>query len=321
MPAALTYPGVYVEEIPSGVRTITGVATSITAFIGRAERGPVNQAVTINSFGDFEREFGGLWASSSLGFAVSDFFLNGGSQAIIVRLFDAGADAAKGKPAPLTVGSLKFVAADPGQWGVYLRVSVDLPVPGSSTSAVAANLGVAVADLFNVTVVDTSTGKSERFLSVTVKNSARRVDNVLAAGSSLIAYDGVPDSTIVLAAGKDALSVPEAALAAAQQTLVTDQNAGASAATIATDKAAVTAAKTAADTAVTSHLANTTDGASLKVSDFLTATGQTDKTGLYALEHADLFNILCIPPYLDSADVDVNLVSAAAAYCNSVARC
>ena len=40
MPVTPTYPGVYIEEIPSGVRTITGVATSITAFIGRARRGP-----------------------------------------------------------------------------------------------------------------------------------------------------------------------------------------------------------------------------------------------------------------------------------------
>ncbi len=66
MPSALTYPGVYVEEIPSGVRTITGVATSITAFIGRAKRGPVDEATTINNFGDFERVFGGLWVESSL---------------------------------------------------------------------------------------------------------------------------------------------------------------------------------------------------------------------------------------------------------------
>src|SRR6266480_7783888 len=87
MPVNPTYPGVYVEEIPSGVRTITGVATSITAFIGRALRGPVNQAVTINSFGDFEKQFGGLWVGSPLGFAVRDFFLNGGSPAIIVRLY------------------------------------------------------------------------------------------------------------------------------------------------------------------------------------------------------------------------------------------
>jgi len=87
MPVTPTYPGVYVTEIPSGVRTITGVATSITAFIGRAARGATDEPVTINSFGDFERLFGGLWASSTLGYAVRDFYLNGGSQAIIVRLY------------------------------------------------------------------------------------------------------------------------------------------------------------------------------------------------------------------------------------------
>lgn len=87
MPATLSYPGVYIEEIPSGVRTITGVATSITAFIGRAQRGPTNEAKTINSFSDFDRIFGGLWLDSTLGYAVRDFYQNGGSQAIIVRLF------------------------------------------------------------------------------------------------------------------------------------------------------------------------------------------------------------------------------------------
>src|SRR5829696_2744286 len=87
MPSTLTYPGVYIEEIPSGVRTITGVATSITAFVGRALRGPVNEAVVINSYGDYERVFGGLWLDSSLSYAVRDFFLNGGGQAIVVRLF------------------------------------------------------------------------------------------------------------------------------------------------------------------------------------------------------------------------------------------
>jgi phage tail sheath protein FI len=87
MPVQPTYPGVYIEEIPSGVHTITGVATSITAFIGRAARGPVNKAITIESFADFERIFGGLWLESTLGYAVKDFYLNGGSQAVIVRLY------------------------------------------------------------------------------------------------------------------------------------------------------------------------------------------------------------------------------------------
>lgn len=58
MPIQPTYPGVYIQEIPSGVRTITGVSTSITAFIGRAKRGPVNEPITINNYGDFERIFG-----------------------------------------------------------------------------------------------------------------------------------------------------------------------------------------------------------------------------------------------------------------------
>src|SRR5262245_22657591 len=94
MPVPLTYPGVYVEEIPSGVRTITGVATSITAFIGRTLRGPTDLPVTINSFPDFERGFGGLWVGSALGFAVRDFYLNGGTQSIIVRVYSPETGAA-----------------------------------------------------------------------------------------------------------------------------------------------------------------------------------------------------------------------------------
>ena len=49
MPIAPTYPGVYIEEIPSGVHTITGVATSITAFVGYTARGSVNAPVHIFS--------------------------------------------------------------------------------------------------------------------------------------------------------------------------------------------------------------------------------------------------------------------------------
>ncbi len=94
MPVQLTYPGVYIEEIPSGVRTITGVATSIAAFLGRARRGTVNEPEIINSFSDFERRFGGLRADYPMSYAVRDFFLNGGSQAIIVRLFNPDTDGA-----------------------------------------------------------------------------------------------------------------------------------------------------------------------------------------------------------------------------------
>ena len=98
MPVTVTYPGVYIEEIPSGVHTISGVATSITAFLGRTARGPVNTPVTITSFRDFERIFGGLNVDSPVSYAVKDFYLNGGSMAIIVRMYKAGAAQAAAAP-------------------------------------------------------------------------------------------------------------------------------------------------------------------------------------------------------------------------------
>ncbi len=99
MPVTLNYPGVYIQEIPSGVRTIVGVATSITAFVGRAPRGPVGEGTSISSFDDFERRFGGLAADYPLTYAVRDFYRNGGSEAVIVRLYKAPAAGAPAAPA------------------------------------------------------------------------------------------------------------------------------------------------------------------------------------------------------------------------------
>jgi hypothetical protein len=91
MPANLTYPGVYVEELPSAARSIAGVATSKTAFLGRALRGR-NEPIEIKSFGDFARRFGGIWRDAP-GYAVQHYFANGGAEAIIVRLANGGSAA------------------------------------------------------------------------------------------------------------------------------------------------------------------------------------------------------------------------------------
>ena len=58
MALTLSHPGVYIQEIPSGVRTIAGVSTSVAAFLGAAPRGPVNKAVRIFSFSVYERALG-----------------------------------------------------------------------------------------------------------------------------------------------------------------------------------------------------------------------------------------------------------------------
>lgn len=127
MPVTTTYPGVYVEELPSGVRTITGVSTSVTAFIGKAKRGPVNRAVRVQSFAGFERRFGGLSAESELSYAVRQFFLNGGAEAWIVRIA-LNAVAASTQPVlqnSANADVLSLTALEQGSAGNDIEVRID----------------------------------------------------------------------------------------------------------------------------------------------------------------------------------------------------
>jgi hypothetical protein len=322
VPVTLTYPGVYVEEISSGVNAITGVATSITAFVGRAARGPVNEATTINSLADFQRIFGGLWIGGALGYAVQDFFATGGTQGIVVRLYHAdpgnpGANPPVPAPAAtasLTVGAMQFQAANPGQWGNNLRAVVDL---NNLSASAAASLGVAITDLFNLTVTDEGTGATEQYFNLTVKDTPRRVDRILAANSNLLVYNGVPTAATAIAAGSDNLSQLETALAAAQAALLAAQIANPGG-PFTTQQAAVTTAQNNLNTALQTANAAVSDGLVLAPADFLPNNGLANKVGIYALEQADLFNLLVIPPYhaaTDTLDVDTVVVSAAATYC------
>jgi phage tail sheath protein FI len=121
MPVALTYPGVYIEEVPSGVRTITGVATSIGLFIGWAARGPVNEGKRIFSFADFEREYGVLDRRSFLGYAVRQFFDNGGSDAYVIRIAktsvpEGDTTSVAAATATAKLGDMDLKASSPGDW-------------------------------------------------------------------------------------------------------------------------------------------------------------------------------------------------------------
>ena len=111
--ATYTYPGVYIQEIPSGVHTITGVATSIAAFVGWAAQGPTNQATLVQSWSDFANQFGGLDSRSYLGYAVNQFFANGGQQAYIVRLYSATGTAAVAASVDITGLTFDTSAAPP----------------------------------------------------------------------------------------------------------------------------------------------------------------------------------------------------------------
>jgi hypothetical protein len=302
MPVTTSYPGVYIEEIPSGVRTITGVATSITAFIGRAERGPVNVAIIVNSYGEFERAFGGLQMYSPMAFAVRDFFINGGSRAVIVRLFKTGSVTSTTARMTIDVGvDVLFDAASPGMWGRKLRGSLDWNVSAATATA----MGLVMTDLSNLTVRDTATGTTEVFRNLSLKDSARRIDKILAAESKLVRW---ASGTITLPLTSPQ-TTPTAFSGQAATSVKNDKVAGGAAESTMSGDDGIFLTETA--------LAPTDQGA------FLPPSGQTNKLGLYALEQTDLFNILVIPPYLDpeddvvSGEVHESLLDDAAAYCEA----
>ena len=91
MPVTPKYPGVYIEELPSGAEASSEVAGPITVFLGRARRGRVDKPTLVKSFDDYERQFGGPHADSPMSRAVNDHFARGGKQALIVWLSDAAA--------------------------------------------------------------------------------------------------------------------------------------------------------------------------------------------------------------------------------------
>ena len=283
MPVQLTYPGVHVEEVPSGVRAITGVTTSITAFVGRAARGPVGRPVAVTSFGDFERAIGGLWKDSTLGFAVRDFFLNGGSTAVVVRLYRADTGGgAKPSKAALSADTLNLAAAEEGAWGNSLRARVD-----HDTRPFDVTLGETNTSLFNLYVRDGTTGLIEehRNLVVAATDHPRHVTQVLENESRLAR-----------------VTAPGAGRPAASGNTVDGGK------TVWDDNAVATNTKVSGG-----GLAS--DGQVLTNTQFNGANAETNKVGLFALEYADLFNLLVLPPYKIDGTVDTTVVTAAAVYC------
>ena len=106
------FPGVYVEEVESSAHAIAGVPTSTAAFLGATRSGPVTAPLAVRSFAEFEANFGGLSAELPLGYAVRDYFVNGGREALIGRVVPGGA--------ALTDADLSNPALEAGKRGLWL---------------------------------------------------------------------------------------------------------------------------------------------------------------------------------------------------------
>ena len=226
MPVSLSSPGVYIQEISSGVHTITGVATSITAFVGRAWKGPLDEPTRISSYAEYERTFGGLWAASMMSYAVQQFFLNGGSTAIIVRVATrTGAQGAKAATINLT-GGMVLTAASPGSWGQNLLVTAEDKSKTNDTSD-PKRFNLIIKDDVDTTKDSGKRGGSgalETFRNVSVDpNSPRYVKTILEQQSSLVRYvsgasapTAQTDTAPTAGTGKDGVSTTTPALAAAE---------------------------------------------------------------------------------------------------------
>ncbi len=177
---ALTYPGVYVQEVSSGVRTITGVSTSTAMFIGRTERGVMNKPTRVFNYSDFSRRFGASTTNSELATSARLFFANGGTQAYIMRIA-SGADSASVtlKDATGTNNVLTLTAREAGVRGGELRLAVDYNTPTPDSTF---NLRV-----FRVDSTTLQESELEAHTNLTMEPAtARYVVDIVAQDSALV---------------------------------------------------------------------------------------------------------------------------------------
>jgi Bacteriophage tail sheath protein len=302
----VAYPGVYVQEVASGSSTITGVATAITAFVGRTPMGP-GEPMHCFSYADFERHFGVRSYKYPLSYAVEDFFQNGGGHAVIVRVLPRAAQSVQQPPqqqgggavttnqppavgaATVSIGALTLAAASAGSWANdNLRASVATPLAASAAPSPRAAMnalvaerfkrhGVEPADLFNLTLSYTRPDGqvvTEEYPNVTVKPDApNRVDRMLASSQLAVA---APDPQT----GKPQLG---------------DHT----------------------PTPTTSPVAfvGGGDGSTLTTDDLVGDAATLTGSGIYALNKVDLFNLLCIPWDERGTDVPQAVYQKAAEYC------
>jgi phage tail sheath protein FI len=247
-------------------QSISPLPTARTAFVGRTLRGPVNRPVFIKSFAEFQQVFGGLWQPSLLGYAIEQYFDNGGREALIVRVVNGARSATLTLKAGASV--LRLGALRPGT-REFLRASVDFD-----------NVAEDEAAVFNLTVQrvrSQGTGQvedQEIFHRVSVTSTDERYLPLAIAQSALVRLVGAvpvqrPDRTLDPASG----------LATAYVNSNSDGD----------------------------------DGAPLTDYDLIGSSA--DGTGMFALQHAEHFNFLCIPPLSRDQDVGPSALLVAARYC------
>jgi uncharacterized protein len=293
VPVATSYPGVYIQEEPSSVHTITGVPTSVAAFVGYSKQGPVNQAVQVNSWTDFVRVFGPLDPDVDMSYAVFLFFANGGSTAQIVRAGGTSGNTPE-LSAQIQIGK-DFIleATSEGKWANNFAAQVTLNTPPSPPAADPANPPPAPAPTsFNLALWQYQDGTGWVAVETYNQLTPNRVALALAS-SSYFKFSAALSKTAepsMPAAG--VYGTPTASGISDKITVGTGSSA-----------TQVTPSKSGADGADTSN-----DITKLDIE------GATPGSGVRALDFVDIFNILCLPKP-SGTDYSPDILSTVAGYC------
>lgn len=258
MPIRVSYPGVYVEEIPGGQPTTAGVSTASTAFVDFFSRGPMNKAVRVTSMADVNRIFGGLNLRSEASYGLKQYFLNSGQEAWVVRAGDGTA----------VKSSLDVKVQTPG---LDARYQWAMDSAGVADKAQAAAKDAADAAQATLTTIDPVKDTAQQLEQ---KSSKLRGETTEAASQTQEATAATRAAAVQAKASSDELAIAIAALAAASGPVAdrtakaarhTAEAAAASSAAAKANQDVIGAAKAAVDIAKTalgeSKAARTAHGA------------------------------------------------------------
>ncbi len=202
MPTYLS-PGVYVEEVEAGSRPIEGVGTAVAAFVGLAEKGPVNEPSLVSNWTQFSEKFGGFVDGSYLAHSVYGYFLNGGGNCFVVRIGANGKGSSDGKakakelgPAPeARLGGYKIQAIGRQASTKTVEVAVEDPTGDSPPD-----------DEFKL-VVKVDGKPSETYDNVTTKRGDNNVATKVNTASKLINIEEVVSGSGLMKPDKGAVEL------------------------------------------------------------------------------------------------------------------
>lgn len=197
-------PGVFNKEVDESLY-VQGAATSVSAMVGTAEKGPIGEPTLITNWPQFVATFGGYLTTSWLAYAAKQFFDEGGSVLYVVRtahysdVTDASTLAATAAtivaPDASTDDGWTFTATSPGTWANGIKLVIAAVSGGG----------------FTVKVQDSSSNELEAY---TVQDTDTTADDyVETAINGVSAYvtvevnEGTPAvGTVTLTSGDDGIT-------------------------------------------------------------------------------------------------------------------